>query len=197
MGVEFETARLRARRFTPADVPLLVELDSDPEVMRYLSGGRPTPEAVVRERILPRILAEYDRRCLGTFALEVKATGQFIGWVSLRTVGHEPGVAELGYRLRRGAWGHGFATEAATAVIDRAFAFGSIRRVVATTYEENLPSRRVMERLGMRFVRSFRLSAEEAAAADSFEPGGGEPWDGEDVEYAIERHDWLANHPRD
>ena len=81
-----ETERLTLRRFTADDADLLIELDSDPAVMRYLSGGEPTAPDLVRERDLPSILAGYERwgGDLGLFAAHEKDGGAFIGWFCLR-----------------------------------------------------------------------------------------------------------------
>jgi len=85
-----ETERLALRRFTADDADLLIELDSDPAVMRYLTGGEPTAPEVVRERDLPNILAGYEKwgGNFGLFAAHEKDSGAFIGWFILRP---EPG----------------------------------------------------------------------------------------------------------
>jgi RimJ/RimL family protein N-acetyltransferase len=81
-----DTERLALRRFTADDADLLIELDSDPAVMRYLSGGEPTAPEVVRERYVPNILAGYEKWGgeLGLFAAHEKDGGAFIGWFILR-----------------------------------------------------------------------------------------------------------------
>src|SRR4030081_3082018 len=121
MRVFLDTDRLTLRRFTEADEDNLVELNSDPEVMRFLNGGRPAPRDEVRTRIIPVFLGYYERfEWFGFWAAMETATGQFLGWFHFRPplqgadtpVGwDEDGVAELGYRLRRSAWGKGYATE--------------------------------------------------------------------------------------
>lgn len=108
-----QTERLILRPFTADDADLLIELDSDPEVMRHLTGGEPTlPPAVVRERVIPNVLATYGRwnGRFGLFAAYEKEGGDFIGWFQLRPEREGPlDVVELGYRLRRDAWGKGYA----------------------------------------------------------------------------------------
>lgn len=110
MDTYLETERLALRRFTADDADLLIELDSDPAVMRYLTGGEPTAPADVRERDLPSILAGYEKwgGNFGLFAAQEKDCDAFIGWFILRP---EPGgpldEVELGYRLRQAAWGRG------------------------------------------------------------------------------------------
>ena len=135
VDVYLETERLLLRQFAEADVDNLVELDADPEVMHFINGGRPTPRAEVEHEILPAFLRYYQESPgLGFWAVEEKATGEFFGWFHLRPrPGHPPDEPELGYRLRRSAWGKGYATEGCRALIDKAFAEQGVRRVLAET----------------------------------------------------------------
>ena len=107
MQVFLETGRLILRRFTDDDVDLLVELDADPEVMRYINGGEPTSRAEVADEVLPAFLGYYERYPgYGFWAAIEKSTGDFLGWFHFRP--KEGGFAdepELGYRLLRSAWG--------------------------------------------------------------------------------------------
>ncbi|MEU1605284.1 GNAT family N-acetyltransferase [Micromonospora matsumotoense] len=155
--VLLRTARLRLRRFTGDDVPHLVELDSDPEVMRFLTGGRPTPLATVRDEQLPRLLGQYDRYPgLGRWAAEDTVDGAFLGWFALDPSDDGAGP-ELGYRLRRAAWGRGLATEGARALVGHAFDIPGVRRVWAQTMAVNVRSRAVLAKAGLRYVRTFHL----------------------------------------
>ena len=124
MDVFLETERLVLRRFTDADVELLVELDGDPEVMRYITGGRATSLEELRDEVLPAFLGYYHRfPSYGFWAAVDKASGQFLGWFHLRPPeGASPDEPELGYRLRRSAWGKGYATEGSRALVRMAFA---------------------------------------------------------------------------
>jgi RimJ/RimL family protein N-acetyltransferase len=188
-----QTERLTLRRFTPADLDQLYELDNDPEVMRYLNGGEPTPREVTEREILPRFLHYDDARPgFGRWAAVETRTGIFLGWFSLLPVDDEPHEAELGYRLRKATWGHGYATEGARALIERGFRELGLRRVLATTYQDNLASRRVMEKCGMRLVRTFRLTEDDLAADTSFHSLSDELWDGDDVEYAVTMDEWES-----
>ncbi len=122
MDTYLQTERLALRLFTAEDADLLIELDSDPAVMRYL-GGEPTPPEVVRERYLPNILAGYRRwgGDLGLFAAEEKDSGTFVGWFILRPEMDGPlDEVELGYRLRQAAWGQGYAAAGSRALLARA-----------------------------------------------------------------------------
>jgi RimJ/RimL family protein N-acetyltransferase len=190
MHVFLETERLVLRRFTPDDVDLLVELDSDPEVMRFITGGVPTPRAEIESDILPHFLRYYERFAgLGFWAAVERASGAFVGWFHFRPPADAgPGDVELGYRLRRAAWGSGYATEGARALIHKGFTELGVRRVVASLYEENVASRRVLEKAGMRLVRRYRPTAAELAAHGL--PADTSLWEGEDLEYALERAEW-------
>jgi RimJ/RimL family protein N-acetyltransferase len=109
-----ETLRLRLRQFTLDDTDRLVELDSDPAVMRYITFGVPTPREAYVDDILPYWLEVYRRTpLLGYWAAEDRASGEFHGWFHLRPDRIDAGEQELGYRLRRASWGRGLASECA------------------------------------------------------------------------------------
>lgn len=193
MQVLLETERIVLRRFTEADVDHLVDLDSDPEVMRFLTGGIPTPREAIQNDILPTFLRSYEPfPGFGVFAAIEKESGEFLGWFSFRpkdaTCRDE---VSLGYRLRRAFWGQGYATEGACALIRLGFTELGVQHVVATTYQDNLASRRVMEKAGLSLVRTFRMTVEELQAHDSLSHNASEVlWDGDDVEYALRKIDW-------
>jgi RimJ/RimL family protein N-acetyltransferase len=186
------TVRLSLRPLTADDAVLLFELDSDAEVMRYLNGGKPTPMAVVVEQVLPAFMARKERLGgPGCWIANERASGGFAGWFGLRPDEIEAGAAELGYRLRRQCWGRGLASEGAAAVLDAGFTRYGLERIVATTYEENARSRRVLEKLGFELARRFRLTPDDVARQDTFAAGGvAEPWDGDDLEYVLTRDAW-------
>jgi RimJ/RimL family protein N-acetyltransferase len=183
MHVFLETDRLVLRRFTTADAGLLTDLDADPAVMRFITGGAPTSREEIETEVLPAFLGYYRRyQGYGFWAAIEKSTGDFLGWFHFRP---PPGTAddhaELGYRLRRSAWGRGYATEGSRALIRRGFTEFGVQVVTAGAMPENAASRRVMEKAGLTLVRTFRLS-------------GGDDSDGEEldaVEYALSKADWL------
>lgn len=191
MQIFLETERLVLRRFTAADVDHLVALDGDPEIMRFLTGGTPTPRAAIENEILPRILSSYGQGDgYGFWAAIEKEAGDFLGWFSFRPAERAgPGEVELGYRLCRAAWGRGYGTEGARAIIRKGFTELGVRRVVATTYQDNRASRRVMEKAGLTLARTYRLTPADLAAQDTFHGASQELWDGDDVEYALT---WAA-----
>ena len=153
MTTLLETERLMLRSFTEDDLENLVELDSDPQVMHFLTGGRATPPEVIQREVLPRFL-RYDGSSegFGHWAAIEKATGRFVGWFDF----HPPDGSEepeLGYRLLRSAWGKGYATEGSRALLRKGFRELDVNRVTAETMAVNIASRRVMEKVGMRLVR--------------------------------------------
>ena len=143
------TNRLLLRRWRPADREPFAELNADPEVMRYFE--RPLDRAA-SDAMIDRIEARFDELGYGLWAVEVQATGQFIGFTGLSRQTFEapftPAV-EVGWRLARAAWGHGYATEAATAALDFGFRRGGLAEIVSTTTRTNERSQAVMRRLGM------------------------------------------------
>jgi len=178
------TDRLTLRPFTADDADLLIELDSDPEVMRYLSGGEATPPEVVREQILPSLLAAYERwdGDFGLFAAYEKDGGAFVGWFCLRPERGGPlDEVELGYRLRRDAWGKGYATECSRALLRKAFSELDVRVVWGATMCVNRPSQNVMEKVAMTVSQTLD-TPEDMLAVEGSELGG--------LRYEITKEQW-------
>ncbi|MEU8245495.1 GNAT family N-acetyltransferase [Nonomuraea sp. NPDC048916] len=180
MEIYLETDRLILRRFTEADADRLFELHNDPDVMRFLNGGRPAARDVIVNETLPRFISS------GFFAAVERSTGAFLGWFHLRAPeGGDPAEPELGYRLHKTCWGRGYATEGSLALIGEAFGELGARRVFATTMTANRGSRRVMEKCGMRHTRTFH--GDWPDVIEGSEEG--------DVEYELLRSDWEARVP--
>lgn len=148
------TSRLLLRPWIDSDLARFAELNADPEVMRYF------PAPLTREQsdaLAARIRSHIDELGWGLWAVEVTDAdhplcGRFIGFVGLSvprfTAPFMP-ATEIGWRLSHAAWGHGFATEAATVIADHAFRRLALAEVVSMTTAGNLRSRAVMERIGM------------------------------------------------
>lgn len=175
---------MRLRPITADDVDDLVALDSDPEVMRYLTGGEATPRETIVERSLPRFTRHYPGiAAVGYWAAETVSDGEFLGWFEFRPLDDDSAeVVELGYRLRRAAWGRGFATEGARALIRWGFLELGVQRVTADTMSVNAKSRRVMEKAGLVFHRSYF----------EHDPGSIPGAEHGEVEYVLDRADWVA-----
>ena len=176
------TERLILRRFTADDVDLLVELDSDPDVMHYITGGVTTSREEIANEVLPAFLSYYERYDgFGFWAALDRATGQALGWFHLRPApGDAPDEVELGYRLHRAAWGCGYATEGSRALIAKAFTELGVQRVYAETVAVHRASRAVMERAGLRYIRTFHQPWPYRIPGDELG----------DVEYAVTRDQW-------
>ncbi len=196
MDVKLETKRLLLRRFTADDAQLLFELDNDPVVMRYINGGTPTSLEIIENEILPVFLKHEDEfPTYGFWAAIEKNSRKFLGWFVFRptrekSAGRRPHEMEIGYRFHKHVWGEGYATEGARALIDRGFRNDGVTCVTATTYEQNHASRRVMEKLGMKFRRSFKIAPEDIAITDTSHSPSAEVWEGDDVEYSLEITQW-------
>ena len=188
MDVFLETERVILRRFTPADIDLVTELDADPAVMRYVTGGRATPREEIEQDYLPAWLGYYERfPGYGFWAAIAKASGEFLGWFHLRPGSQAPpDEPELGYRLKRAAWGQGYGTEVSRALIRKGFTELGARRVTAETMVVNTASRRVMEKSGLALVRVFHQVWPDKIDGD--EHG--------DVEYALTREEWERQEGR-
>ncbi len=158
------------------DLPELTSLHTDRAVMRWIGDPEPGEQVAAA---LQRWSQPADPR-FGVWAAE-SGGGRFVGWFSLEV--RQPATGVLGYRLHRWAWGRGLATEGCRAMLGWAFTGADLARVVAQTYEDNLASRRVMEKLGMRLLARFRLDTEAL---------GGQPeWPGDEVAYAIGAVQWF------
>jgi RimJ/RimL family protein N-acetyltransferase len=148
-GNRLSTERLTLRRWREADREPFAALNADPDVMDYF----PTPLARAEsDRLISRIEAGFDQRGYGLWALELRATGEFIGFTGLDISSFEAHfipTVEVGWRLARSAWHHGYATEAARASLAFGFEEAGLEEIVSFTSIMNLRSRAVMERIGM------------------------------------------------
>ena len=146
---ELRTPRLRLRQWSDADLEPFAELNADPEVMRHF----PAPLTRARSDALAlgqRVLIA--ERGWGLWAVEVVESSAFIGFVGLSEANfdaHFTPAVEVGWRLARAHWGHGYATEAARAAIAHGFDEVGLDEIVSFTTVGNDRSRRVMERLGL------------------------------------------------
>jgi RimJ/RimL family protein N-acetyltransferase len=140
------TERLTLTPLAESDLPHLVALNGDPEVMRYITGRAMTPDEVAAE--LPSLLDSEGLRLWSGY----DADGSFAGVWFLSADPDDPDAGELGWRLPRSAWGRGLAVEGARALVGHGFATLGLGRLWAETMGVNTRSRRVMERLGMRHV---------------------------------------------
>lgn len=163
----------------------LVELDSDPEVMRCISFGEPTPREVYERELMPYLLAMCEMSPLtGYWAAETRDQGVFVGWAHLRPDRIDPGPQELGYRLRRAAWGRGYATELGRALVDHGFLRVAAGTITARALSANAPSRRVMEKCGLSYESDFLWPESVLPGRTEAERAG--------VKYSLTRRQWSA-----
>ncbi|KAI9000365.1 acyl-CoA N-acyltransferase [Hyaloraphidium curvatum] len=136
------TPRLSLRRWTRADVPDLLDLDDDPDVVRFVGGPEPRGEREARWRAR-------EPKDVPKMVVRERESGAFVGWVYVAPFPSRPGQWELGYRLRKEHWGKGYAAEAAAPLLEWAWTRPEIDAVFAAYDPSHAASRRVMLKLGM------------------------------------------------
>lgn len=159
------TDRLELRPFTRDDVEDIVALDGDWRVMRYIGDGATGTRADAYAAI-ERVLRRYhEHPGTGVWRASRRADARFVGWVSLKHAGDAPDI-EIGYRLMHDAWGQGYATELARAMLRRGFRDLRLSRIIGVTHPDNRASQRVLLKAGLRdegwgryYDRDLRLFA--------------------------------------
>ena len=141
------TERLLLRQRHMSDVPAILAMNTDPEVMRFVGDGRMPDPVELEKRTRERVGTDFGMR-LGYWSVFPRARpDDYLGYVVLSPVPESEDI-EISYGIRRDAWGQGFATEAAGAGLDFAFRVRALPEVVALTYPANLKSQRVIAKLG-------------------------------------------------
>lgn len=149
MHIIFETPRLFLRRFTEEDSKLILELNSDPDIVKYVHEPVLQTEEEANRIIINNILPQY-RNNLGRWAIHTKEGNDFIGWCGLKYL-PEVDVIDLGYRLKKSAWGKGYATESAAHTLKYGFEYLHIKLITGRAHIENTASFKVLEKIGMHF----------------------------------------------
>jgi len=144
-----ETNRLILRTWEEKDIDAMALIDQDPKVCEFLPGIGTREETAARTQ---RIMQHYEQHGFCLYAVELKSTHKFIGWIGLSIPSFEahftPAV-EIGWRLDSRYWNIGYATEGARAVLNYAFTKLNLNEIVSFTTINNKASRRVMEKIGM------------------------------------------------
>ena len=150
MQIVFENPRLILKQFTETDAPLILQLNSDPEIVKYVHEPVLTTLEEAKKIIADIILPQYKNN-LGRWATYTKSSDEFIGWCGLK---YRPELDEidLGYRLKKSAWGKGYATEAAKHTLDHSFNKLDLKLITGRAHIENIASIKVLEKIGMHFT---------------------------------------------
>ena len=145
---EITTDRLILRGWREADLAPWAAMNADPEVRRYVGPLLTFEQAAAW---VLNYQDDLDRYGFGFWAVEIRTSGEFIGFTGLNTVDEEMPFAgvELGWRLARPAWGHGYATEAGLAALRYGFGTMGLPEVLAVTMARNVRSQAAMRRIGM------------------------------------------------
>lgn len=155
MTIHLQTPRLILRQWQDSDTAPFIQMCADDEVMRYFPKKLDATEATA---FIERIRTAIETRGWGLFAVELKATGEFIGFIGLHVHPPELKIAdapEIGWRLLPQYWNQGYATEGAKAVLKYAFRTLRLEKVISFTACVNTPSERVMQNIGLEKVGEF------------------------------------------
>ncbi len=168
-----ETERLLLRELTPADAAGLFAFDSDPQVHRFL-GNRPVQSLAQSQATIEFVRQQYQTNGIGRWAVELRATGEFLGWAGLKLI-QEPlnghvGFHDVGYRFIRRFWGQGFATEAARASVAYGFDVLGLPVLYAAADMRNLASRAVLGKVGFQHQGEFMYEGVPTAWLEARSP---------------------------
>lgn len=172
-----QTVNLTLSPCCPGDRADFIDLELDPEVMRFLNGG-----AVDHERTDPKDVTFLMPRGTETYVWTARRTvnGEFVGWLCLFPESET--IAEIGYRLRRKDWGQGLASEAASALVNWGFRAVGYDKIVACTMAVNHGSRRVLEKIGLTYARTVSFDSDPFPGSEH-----GEVW------YELTRSEWTGS----
>lgn len=155
------TERLKFRLMDSQDAQALWQLDQDPQVMKFLTGGQATSMDKINSVFIPR-MEKYrdDKLGWGIWQVSDKVTDEYLGWVLIRPMAFftdSPNFKdlELGWRFFQSTWGKGYATEAAIAIKNAVITLSDVSHVSALAVADNLASVGVMKKMGMSFVRAY------------------------------------------
>jgi len=160
MKIFVETERLILREVMPSDVDGMFELDSNPEVHKYL-GKTPITTKEKAQEAIAFIRRQYEERGIGRWAAIEKSSGDFIGWSGLKLndekekLNGKSNFYDIGYRFIPRYWGKGYATESALAALKYGFETMNLEQIVGAAEVENIGSNKVLQKIGLKFVNEF------------------------------------------
>lgn len=153
-----ETERVILREIIPSDIDGMFELDSDPEVHKFL-GNKPVTDRKQIGNVINFIRKQYIDNGIGRWAIVDKKTNDFIGWTGLKFVtdltNNCKNYYDLGYRLKKKYWGQGIATETAIVSLDYAFNKLKVEEVYAAASCENVGSNKILQKIGLNLIETF------------------------------------------
>jgi [ribosomal protein S5]-alanine N-acetyltransferase len=158
MKIRIETPRLILREVWDSDENDMFEMDSDPEVHKYIQNN-PIKSIEQIRNIISRFKKQYEDNNIGILTVTDKITGECLGWTGIKfvnqSVNNHINFYELGYRFKRKHWGKGYAMEAAKAVVDYVFTELNAETIFAQTDVKNISSKKVLENLGFIHLEVF------------------------------------------
>ena len=161
MKIFIETPRLILREMMPEDEAGIFELDSDPKVHKYL-GNRPITRIEEARNSIEYIRKQYRENGIGRWAVELKSTGEFMGWCGLKYINDmeingQTNVYDVGYRFIPRFWRQGYGYEAAQVSLDYGFEEMGLKKIVGIADQGNLGSQRILTKIGLKFIGGFEF----------------------------------------
>ena len=160
MNKILETPRLYLREFTIEDAQSLIDLNSNPNVIRYTGDG-PVKELAEAKRILTDIIFPQYKNKMGRWAVHLKSNDEFIGWCGLKFISEDNEV-DLGYRFFEKHWGKGYASESAKAALDYGVIALKLKNIIARAAKDNVASINVIKKLGLVYLKDDMCSHDPA-----------------------------------
>ncbi|WP_418512998.1 GNAT family N-acetyltransferase [Corallibacter sp.] len=164
MKFNIETERLLLREMRDEDLEGMFELDSNPNVHRYL-GNKPIKKIAEAQKVIEGVKQQYKERGIGRWSVINKETDEFMGWsgIRLNTEYNMNGFTkyyDVGYRLIERFWGNGYATESGKAAVQYAFHTMKLPALYATTEKNNRASHNALLKIGLHYVEDFYFEEE-------------------------------------
>ncbi len=169
MNIFAETERLILRELVPTDIEGMFELDSNPEVHKYL-GNKPVKSREDAEKAIQYIRDQYKDRGIGRWAAIEKSSGYFIGWSGLKlNIGEKESLNgkqdfyDIGYRFIPRCWGKGYATESALVALDYGFKVKQYETITGIALIGNIGSNKVLRKIGLNYIEDFDCEGTRAS----------------------------------
>lgn len=158
MNIFTETKRLILREIVPEDAEAMFEMDSDPEVHRYL-GNHPVKSIDEIKDVIQFIRQQYVDNGIGRWAIEEKSTGEFCGWTGLKLVtiptNNHVNYLDFGYRLLKRYWGKGIAFETAAPSLKYGFETFHVSKIYGMADVDNIASNTILKKAGLNYIETF------------------------------------------